>query len=424
MKRLMPAAAVAVVVAGACAAPPTVPLPPSPVTFTKHVVTAAYPGAAFVVADDVQGDARKELIATGFVNASGGPGYVSIFEQGADLDSWSRSDVVTPADNIRYPHEPAIADLDGDGDDDMVIPGGFFPCSFSGTGCGTLTWWERTPSGWVRHDILPPANPLFFFRAVLVDVDLDGILDLVTVGETASTATTMWIKGTATPQRFEATPRVIGAGGGSLPVVEDVDGDGDLDIASAQLFQAGPSYMWWERTADPSVANPAGLWDYHVITSSAGSGFGIARIPNLLGDGNARWVGTNHVNTWFNGGSPESATYRLDPGADLEQPWSATKISQGMQSRPTNPTLFAPGVFGYGDIDGDGDIDLAVSGDGDARLFWLAQQPDDSFQTYVVDNDMGQAGGALVEQLDGDANADVVFSSYEQGVINIYEANP
>ena len=53
-------------------------------------------GAAFVVADDVVGGAGDELIATAFVTSGGGPGYVSIFEYGGDLSTWTRTDVVTP----------------------------------------------------------------------------------------------------------------------------------------------------------------------------------------------------------------------------------------------------------------------------------------------------------------------------------------
>lgn len=424
MKRLGKLGAVlgaALVVIGGCTMPP-VPVPPSPITFTTYVVDAALPGAAFVVNADVVGGPEEELIGTGFVNAAGGPGYVSIYERTGGLGSWSRTDVVTPADGIRFPHEPAVADLDNDGDADFVLPGGFFSCAFSGPGCGTLTWWEQDGANWIRHDIIPPNQPQFFFRAILVDVDLDGIDDIVTVGETSSTATTMWFKGTNTSARFESTPRIIGAGGGSLPRVEDVDNDGDLDVISPQLFQAGVSYAWFERTADPSIVNPAGLWTYHIITSVVGGGFEIEKVPNLYGDSVDRWVGTNHVNTNFTGPVPESAVYLLDPATPPTLPWSVTKLSSGILARPTNPTLYAPGVLGYGDIDGDGDVDLAVSGDGDARLFWLQQQPDNSFTTYVLAENMGQSGGALVTDLDNDGKAEMVFASYEQGVVKIYEA--
>ena len=181
--------------------------------------------------------------------------------------------------------------------------------------------------------------------------------------------------------------------------------------------------MWWERTADPSPAHPAGEWTHRTITNVTGQGFGIERVPDLLGDGVDRWVATNHVNTWFNGGAPESAVFQIDQPVDPTGIWPATPISTGIQARQGNPGTLAPGLFGWGDIDGDTDIDIAVSGDGDARLFWLEQQPDDSFQTYVLDNNMGQAGGGMVTDFDGDGNAEVVFTSYEAGVLNLYEAS-
>ena len=167
---------------------------------------------------------------------------------------------------------------------------------------------------------------------------------------------------------------------------------------------------------------PAGQWTHHVITSVVGGGFGLIKVPDLLGDSVDRWIGTNHVNANYNGGSPESAVYQLDPNSPITDPWTVTKLSNGILGRASSATLFAPGVVGAGDIDGDTRTDIAVAGDGDARVFWLQQQPDQSFNTYVVADNMGQAGGGIVTDLDSDGKAEMVFSSYEQGVVKVYEA--
>ena len=62
----------------------------------------------------------------------------------------------------------------------------------------------------------------------------------------------------------------------------------------------------------------------------------------------------------------------------------------------------APGVFGAGDVDGDGDWDLAISSDRDARLFILEQQEDENFLVHVLDENKGQAGGMVIQDVDGD----------------------
>ena len=116
---------------------------------------------------------------------------------------------------------------------------------------------------------------------------------------------------------------------------------------------------------------------------------------------------------------------RLMPSAvsTETQTWGVTLRSQGIVSRPSGPTTLAPGTFDTGDIDGDGAVDVAVSGDGDARVFWMRQLPDHTFQTYVIADEMGQAGGGAVADLDGDGHADVVFSSYEKSVLKVYSVN-
>lgn len=66
-------------------------------------------------------------------------------------------------------------------------------------------------------------------------------------------------------------------------------------------------------------------------------------------------------------------------------------------------------------------MDPAFSGDGDESLFWLEQQPDHSFTTYVLDTAMGQAGGPVVADLDQDGDVEVTFSSYEQGKVVVHQ---
>lgn len=323
---------------------------------------------------------------------------------------------------IKFPNEVAVEDLDGDGDGDLVVPAGFFPCAFTGSPCGGLSWWEQTtPGAFVRHDVVAAGNAYSYHRAVVVDFDGDGITDLVTAAETASVGLTQWFKGTAAvgAGRFETTPRTIASAGGSLLSVADADGDGDLDVVSPSYF-GGLYYFWLERTADPGPANPTGTFEFHVIEASVGGGFDLRLVPNLLGDGVDRWIGTNHVNPLFNGNQPPAAVFRFDVPADPRQPWPATPLSSGISSRPV-PNLQSPGVFGTGDIDGDGDLDIAVSGDGDERVFWLRQEPGGAFSTFELDAAMGQAGGGIVADLDGNGTNEVVFSSYEQDRVVVYE---
>lgn len=409
-------------VAGACT-PPADPVADLPVPVTQHVVTASVPGVSFAKAADVIGDGDEELVVSRFGQPTSSPGTVTLYERGATLDDWTNVPVITAADGVRFPNDTEVADIDGDGLQDLVVSGGFFSCSFSGTGCGSLLWMQQGPAGtFTRHDVIAPDNERFYHRTIVTDVDGDGITDLLTVGETFDSARTEWYRGTSGTgaARFGSTPLVIGAGGGSLPVVEDVDGDGDDDVVSPQYFQGGDAVVWFERVADPSPAAPAGQWVRHSANWGIGKGFEIELVRNLRGDGVDRWIATNHQNDTFQPETP-SAVWELTPPADPTGPWAAAKLSTGIQARPSSPTSLAPGLFGAGDVDGDGRTDLVVSGDGDARLFTMLQGADGSFSTYVLDRDMGQAGGAEVTDLDGDGHAEAMFTSYEQGVVKLYE---
>ena len=142
--------------------------------------------------------------------------------------------------------------------------------------CGGLMWYEQTDNGWVRHDVVSDSNALFYHHGLLADIDADGFLDLVTVGERRTLgvdrqviddAQAQWFRGEPSARRFETTPRPIGPGMGSLAELVDVDGDGDTDLWSAEYFApfAEKSFAWYENVEAPTAGNPNGVWTRHVI---------------------------------------------------------------------------------------------------------------------------------------------------------------
>lgn len=112
----------------------------------------------------------------------------------------------------------------------------------------------------------------------------------------------------------------------------------------------------------------------------------------------------------------------MPTGGALHQPWPRTPISFGMKSRAGSPFApqGAPGVFDVGDVDVDGDLDVAVSGDGDPRVFWLEQSSNGWF-THVVADSVGQAGGLRIADLDGNGTAELVVPVYEANAIYVFE---
>jgi hypothetical protein len=388
-------------------------------TFTVEDVDLALPGAAFSVAEDVVGDARPELVVSSFgqiVGSSIPHGSVEMYERHGR--GWRRTTIVPAGDGIDMPGEPTFVDVNADGRLDVIVPGGFFICQLAQRICGSLHWYEqRADRTWARHVVVPTGAALFYHRALPLDLTGDGRVDLVTVGETLGSAHVQVFPGV--PGGFATTPVELGQGLGSLPVAADVDRDGDLDLASAQYFARGVSAAWLERVAPPTAATPAGSWVRHVISSTEGGAIELAPVPGV------GWVLSNHTNTTSGPpGTPTSGIYRYTPGVDVRAPWTPELLSSGIVSRSDTALgnqQGAPGVFGWGDVDGDGDTDLGVSGDGDRHVFVLLQRADGTFETLPLADQMGQAGGGVIVDTDHDHRAEVLFSSYDCGCVRLYE---
>jgi hypothetical protein len=399
-------------------------------------------GAAFVSVADMNQDGLEDLIVSGFGRVTSnadstvtvGNGTVSIYLQGASLGCWEMQAVMTEKDGAAFPNHASAEDVDGDGDLDIIVPFGFFACQFDPgrDACGAIAWFENEGRTWTRHDLLAGPSSTFYHGVQFVDIDGDGTKDLVSTGETSSSATAVWFKGDANlPSRFEPDPRLIGDGLGALPTVADIDGDGDLDVASAEYFVTQDegvreSFAWFERVGEPDEAEPAGTWQRHTIDAESGPAIHFVPVEDLYGDGVLRWLGSNHTNTTDGRPDPESAVFAYEVPPDPSQPWIRTKISTGIESRPIEGISFqaAPGLIGHGDIDGDGDIDVAVAGDGDAHTYWLEQEAPGEFKTHVLEDELGQASGALVVDLNGDGANELVFSGFEDDVVYVYEREP
>ncbi|MCB9616559.1 MAG: VCBS repeat-containing protein [Sandaracinus sp.] len=423
----------------------------------ERIDVAEVVGAAFVVAGNVVDNPRPELVMSGFDRFGFGPngpivpsaGTVTLFSNAArgnrpngPIDAWDPTTIVDLSDGIMLPNRPLLDDVDDDGDVDVIVPAGYFFDAFLGQARGSLTWWENRGNGkrWRRHDVVT-GSQFAYHSALHADFDGDGIRDLVSVGEDAGNPSD------ASDDHVElqlfrglgggafAAATTLSDGGGALIEAYDVNGDGLLDIVSPQYF--GPvsgqpfvppfargasvaSFVWFRNEG-------GGVFTRFAIGTAQGPGFSIVPVANFLGDGVTRWIATNHTNPNVTFPPfalyPEPSVYELTPGADPTMPWAVRTLSASGDFPVTGGLgQAAPGAAAAGDLDGDGRLDLAVSGDGSRAVYWMRQNADGTFVTaQLPDSDgFGQSGGPIVLDLNRSGENEIVFGSFDQDTLAIW----
>ncbi len=309
---------------------------------------------------------------------------------------------------------PMLADLDGDGDFDLVA---------GGLG-GEVFYAENTGSA---------ANPSFASLVTgafgledsgdrsaptLMDLDGDGDLDAF-VGESNGLAKYFENTGDASNPAFVfATPNPLGlvdVGVRSAPALVDIDGDGDLD---AFVGEAGPAIgvsgtvFYYENTG--TAAAPA-------FAAASANPFGLA----LLG------FDTAPAFVDFDGDGDLDAFFGERLGRLFYFENTGTALAPAFGPRQINPFGCAPSgvantAAAFADVDNDGDFDVFV-GVADGSLLYFENTGDAANPSCAapVTNPFGITAVASLnkpaaEDLDGDGDVDV-FVGAEDGTIVCFE---
>ena len=342
---------------------------PTPVG--EHLIEDAFTGVYDVEAVDMDGDGDLDAL-TAAIDSND-----VVWWQNVDGDgtTWTKQTIEVFLDDAI---QAKAADFDGDGDLDVVGAGQV----------DTVRVWlnlDGNATSWSATDI----DTSFFGGHGLDtgDVDGDGDVDVLGAAETIDDVTWFenggdgltWTRRTIDPV-FDGARAVAAA---------DVDGDGDVDALAAA--GAADEIAWWENTAGDGTA-----WTEHTVDGSFGGAIDVGA-ADVDGDGDLDVVGaaeTDHQISWWQNTAGDGTA------------WTEMVVTAAF---PGARSVFAR------DLDDDGDLDLVATAGNDARISWFENTSGDgtTWSEHVVTSSFTGPATAVVGDLDGDGDQDLLGTSVD-----------
>jgi hypothetical protein len=352
-----------------------------------------------VFAADLDGDGDLDVLSTSMGNDDELPSKIEWYEN-IDGNATFRAGQIIAIDVDRSAASVYAGDLDGDGDMDVLSASRFD---------NKIAWYENTDGqGTFGGQRIITTSAEAAVSVSVADLDGDGDLDVLSASEgrpfqESTPSKIAWYEnldgnGAFGGQRIIAT----GRHGETTTRADDIDGDGDLDVVAS----ISNRIVWFEN-----VEGHGTFQQEHPIAEITA---GIVRATDL-GDVN----GDGHVDVL-------AAIYA--PGGVDVIGWYQNPQSQGSfgELREVVPKL-ADGAFSSyaADLDGDGDLDVIAALERDGMIVWYENDNVTSRGRFgerkVISHEAIGARSVFAIDLDRDGDLDVLSASYSDNKIAWYE---
>lgn len=211
-----------------------------PVAWTKHTITDGFQGVQSVMAADLDGDGRLDVLGGSGPDGENRDQVAWWRNEGGNPPAWTKQ-IIAPG--FTFAHWVYADDVDDDGRIDVL------GMSYSGN---EVAWWRNgggTSPTWTKQTI--DGGFTHALTVCTADMDGDGDLDVLGTAWTPDHEVAWW-EAVGTFPDIEWRKHVIADSfTGAWPLIAaDLDGDGDQDVvAGADVLNSGGQsapLTWWE----------------------------------------------------------------------------------------------------------------------------------------------------------------------------------
>jgi hypothetical protein len=345
----------------------------------QQVISTALGYTMSVFAADLDGDGDMDVLSASFSDDK-----TAWYENTDGAGTFGAQQVIsTDGDGA---HSVYAADLDGDGDNDVLATSMFDD---------TVAWYENTDgAGTFGGEQVISTDADGANSAVAADVDGDGDLDVLSAS--ISDHKIAWYENTDGAGTFGGEQVITTlANGAHALFAADLDGDGDIDALSAGRHD--DEVAWYENIDGAGTFGAQQILDDAPTMYEPWSVFA----ADLNGDGKTDILSTSRINdtvVWY-----ENTTL-------FSNPQIITDSASAVQS------VFAA------DVDGDGDIDALSAAYSDNAIGW--HENTDGAGTFsarqVISGGVSGAQDVFAADIDGDGDMDALSAGHSDGTVAWY----